>query len=47
LDKTSKILAKERLLSALEELTEEKVKEIMDFIESLVLRESREVRINA
>ena len=37
--KTTKTLAREKLLSALEELTEEKVRELIDFTESLVLRE--------
>jgi hypothetical protein len=37
--KTTKTLAKEKVLAALEELPEEKVKELLDFIESLLLKE--------
>ncbi len=37
--KTAKTLAKEKVLVALEELPEEKVKELLDFTESLLLRE--------
>jgi hypothetical protein len=39
MDRTAKTLAKEKVLAALEELPEEKVKEILDFTESLLLRE--------
>ena len=39
MDKTAKTLAKEKVLAALEELPEEKVKELLDFTESLLLRE--------
>lgn len=37
--KMTKALAKEKVLAALEELPEEKVKEILDFTEFLLLRE--------
>ena len=39
MDKTTKTLAKEKVLAALEELPEEKVKELLDFTESLLLGE--------
>ena len=37
--KTAKALIKEKVLAALEELPEEKVKELLNFIESLLLSE--------
>ena len=37
MDKTVKTLAKEIVLAALEDLPEEKVKELLDFTESLLL----------
>ena len=39
MDKTKKILVKERFLSALEDLPDEKVEELLDFTESLLLKE--------
>lgn len=39
MDKTKKILVKERFLSVLEDLPDEKVEELLDFTESLLLEE--------
>lgn len=42
MDKTKKILVKDRFLSVLEDLPDEKIEELLDFTESLLLREQKQ-----